>query len=45
MRRQAFPSEDINSLPLPESLLEPYLMLLGPRGRGITGQALDSQPS
>jgi len=43
MRRQAFPSEDIGSLPLPETLLDPYLRLLGPRGAGVTGQALDSQ--
>ena len=43
MRRQAYPSEDIATLPLPETLLEPFLKLLGPAGRGITGQALDSQ--
>jgi NAD(P)-dependent dehydrogenase (short-subunit alcohol dehydrogenase family) len=44
MRRQAYPSENVESLPLPETLLEPYLKLLGPRGAGITGQSLDSQP-
>lgn len=43
MRRQAYPSEDINTLPQPETLLEPFLKLLGPGGRGISGQALDSQ--
>lgn len=43
MRRQAYPSEDITTLPLPETLLGPFLKLLGPEGRGITGQALDSQ--
>lgn len=43
MRRQAYPSEDIGSLPLPETLLGPFLKLLGPQGAGITGQALDSQ--
>jgi len=43
MRRQAFPSEDIGSLPLPETLLGPFIRLLGPEGKGITGQALDSQ--
>ncbi len=43
MRRQAYPSEDITTLPPPETLLEPFLRLLGPQGRGITGQALDSQ--
>lgn len=43
MRRQAFPAEDISSLPQPETLLEPFIRLLGPAGTGITGQALDSQ--
>jgi NAD(P)-dependent dehydrogenase (short-subunit alcohol dehydrogenase family) len=43
MRRAAYPSENLDSLPLPESLMEPYLRLLGPRGKGITGQALDCQ--
>ncbi|MEO8314653.1 MAG: YciK family oxidoreductase [Pseudomonadota bacterium] len=45
MRRQAYPSENLESLPLPETLVEPYLRLLGPRGAGITGQALDCQPA
>lgn len=43
MRRQAYPSEDIGSLPLPETLLQPYLRLLGPDGAGISGQMLDAQ--
>ncbi len=43
MRRQAYPSENLESLPLPETLTEPYLRLLGPRGAEITGQALDCQ--
>jgi NAD(P)-dependent dehydrogenase (short-subunit alcohol dehydrogenase family) len=43
MRRQAYPSENLLSLPLPETVIEPYLRLLGPRGAGITGQSLDSQ--
>lgn len=43
MRRAAYPSESLESLPLPETLVEPYLRLLGPRGVGITGQALDCQ--
>ena len=41
MRRQAYPSENLLSLPLPETVVEPYLKLLGPRGSGITGQSLD----
>jgi len=43
MRRQAYPSENLESLPLPETLVDPYLRLLGPRGAGVTGQALDCQ--
>ncbi len=43
MRRQAYPSENLLSLPLPETVIEPYIRLLGPRGAGITGQSLDCQ--
>jgi NAD(P)-dependent dehydrogenase (short-subunit alcohol dehydrogenase family) len=43
MRRQAYPSENLDSLPLPETLVEPYLRLLGPRGADISGQALNCQ--
>ena len=43
MRRQAYPAEDIETLPLPESLTGPYVALLGPASRGITGQAFDAQ--
>jgi NAD(P)-dependent dehydrogenase (short-subunit alcohol dehydrogenase family) len=43
MRRAAYPSENLESLPLPETLVEPYLRLLGPRGAGVTGRALDCQ--
>ncbi len=44
MRRQAFPAEDINTLPLPETLTGPYIALLGPASRGVTGRAFDAQP-
>ena len=44
MRRQAYPAEDIETLPLPEALTAPYLALLGPASRGVTGQAFDAQP-
>jgi NAD(P)-dependent dehydrogenase (short-subunit alcohol dehydrogenase family) len=44
MRRQAYPAEDIDTLPLPETLTAPYIALLGPASRGITGQAFDAQP-
>jgi NAD(P)-dependent dehydrogenase (short-subunit alcohol dehydrogenase family) len=43
MRRQAFPSEDLESLPEPASLTAPYLALLGPASRGVTGMSFDCQ--
>jgi len=45
MRRQAFPAEELDSLPLPETLTSPYLALLGPAARGVTGMSFDCQPS
>src|ERR1700722_16366883 len=44
MRRHAFPSEDLESLPEPASLTGPYLALLGPASRGVTGKSFDCQP-
>jgi NAD(P)-dependent dehydrogenase (short-subunit alcohol dehydrogenase family) len=43
MRRQAYPSEDLESLPLPESLTGPYVALLSAAARGVTGRAFDCQ--
>jgi NAD(P)-dependent dehydrogenase (short-subunit alcohol dehydrogenase family) len=43
MRRQAYPAEDLNTLPLPESLTGPYIALLGPGSRGVTGGAFNCQ--
>jgi NAD(P)-dependent dehydrogenase (short-subunit alcohol dehydrogenase family) len=43
MRRQAYPAEDIETVPLPESLTSPYVALLGPGSRGVTGGAFDCQ--
>ncbi len=43
MRRQAYPAEDINTLPLPESLTGPYVALLGPASKGVTGRTFDAQ--
>jgi NAD(P)-dependent dehydrogenase (short-subunit alcohol dehydrogenase family) len=43
MRRQAYPAEDINTLPLPETLTSPYIALLGPASRGVTGMTFDAQ--
>ncbi len=45
MRRQAYPSEDINTLPNPATLTPPFVALLGPQARGVTGCAFDAQPS
>jgi len=43
MRRQAYPSEIIESLPLPETLTGPYLALLSGDSTG-TGRSIDCQP-
>jgi NAD(P)-dependent dehydrogenase (short-subunit alcohol dehydrogenase family) len=43
MRRQAFPSENADLLPLPATLAPSYIALLGPSGAGIHGQSLDCQ--
>jgi NAD(P)-dependent dehydrogenase (short-subunit alcohol dehydrogenase family) len=43
MRRQAYPAENFEALPRPDELTAPYLALLGPASRGITGQAFDAQ--
>lgn len=45
MRRQAYPAEDTESVPLPASLSGAYIALLGPASRGVTGQAFDAQSS
>lgn len=44
MRRTAYPAEDISTLPVPETVTGPYIALLGPATRGVTGQAFDGQP-
>jgi NAD(P)-dependent dehydrogenase (short-subunit alcohol dehydrogenase family) len=43
MRRAAYPSESLDSLALPESITAPYLALLGPASRGVTGRSFDAQ--
>jgi NAD(P)-dependent dehydrogenase (short-subunit alcohol dehydrogenase family) len=43
MRLQAYPAEDRSVLPEPAALVVPYLYLLGPASRGITGQSFDCQ--
>lgn len=43
MRLQAYPAEDRATLPPPQHIVAPYLFLLGPDSKGVTGQALDCQ--
>ena len=43
MRANAYPAEDPATVPEPASLMGPYLYLMGPDSRGVTGQSLDSQ--
>ena len=44
MRASAYPGENPYSLKAPEDIMGPYLYLMGPDGRGTTGQSLDAQP-
>lgn len=44
-RAQAYPGEDPNILPVPETILPLYLYLLGPDSRGITGRSWQAQES
>ena len=41
MRLQAYPAEDRSALPDPAALVGPYLYLLGPASRGISGLTFD----
>jgi NAD(P)-dependent dehydrogenase (short-subunit alcohol dehydrogenase family) len=43
MRRQAYPAEELETLPLPESLTDPYIALLGPASQGVSGRSFDAQ--
>jgi NAD(P)-dependent dehydrogenase (short-subunit alcohol dehydrogenase family) len=43
LRLSAFPGEDREALKTPEEILAPYLYLLGPESRDVTGQSLDAQ--
>ena len=40
LRRQAFPAEQLGALPEPEKIVQPYLWLLGPASRGVSGRSL-----
>jgi len=43
MRAAAYPGEDPETLLPPEAIMAPYLYLMGPDSRGVTGQSLDAQ--
>jgi NAD(P)-dependent dehydrogenase (short-subunit alcohol dehydrogenase family) len=43
MRLQAYPAEDRSALPEPGAIVNPYLFLLGPASRGVSGQSFDAQ--
>ena len=45
MRRAAYPSEALESLPTAESLTTPYIALLGPASRGVTGRRFQARGS
>lgn len=43
MRLAAYPAEDRNLLKRPEEILAPYVYLLGPDSKGVTGESFDAQ--
>jgi NAD(P)-dependent dehydrogenase (short-subunit alcohol dehydrogenase family) len=43
MRLAAYPAEDPQTLPTPESIVAPYLFLLGPESRGLSGETFSCQ--
>lgn len=43
MRLAAYPAEDRDRLKRPEEILAPYIYLLGPDSKGVTGQSFDAQ--
>jgi NAD(P)-dependent dehydrogenase (short-subunit alcohol dehydrogenase family) len=43
MRLAAYPAEDRDKLKRPEDILAPYVYLLGPDSRGVTGESFDAQ--
>lgn len=43
MRLAAYPAEDRDALKRPEEILAPYVYLLGPDSRGVTGERFDAQ--
>ena len=43
MRLAAYPAEDRDQLRRPDDILAPYIYLLGPDSKGVTGQSFDAQ--
>jgi NAD(P)-dependent dehydrogenase (short-subunit alcohol dehydrogenase family) len=43
MRKAAYPGEDPTTLKTPADIMSPYLYLLGPDSKGVTGESLDCQ--
>ena len=43
MRLAAYPAEDRDLLKTPDEVLAPYLFLLGPDAKGVSGESLDAQ--
>jgi NAD(P)-dependent dehydrogenase (short-subunit alcohol dehydrogenase family) len=43
MRKAAYPGEDPNRLKTPADIMTPYLYLLGPDSKGVTGKSIDCQ--
>ena len=43
MRLQAYPAEDRSTLADPDAIVNPYLYLLGPDSKGVSGQTVDCQ--
>ncbi|MCO4810212.1 MAG: YciK family oxidoreductase [Gammaproteobacteria bacterium] len=43
MRLAAYPAEDRDLLKRPEDILAPYVYLLGPDSKGVTGESIDAQ--
>lgn len=43
MRKAAYPGEDPKRLKTPADIMAPYLYLLGPDSKGLTGQSIDCQ--
>ncbi len=43
MRLAAYPAEDRDLLKRPDEILAPYVYLLGPDSKGVTGESIDAQ--